>query len=187
MNEEVQEVIKEAKDKMKKAVDHLSDELARVRAGKANPRILDGIYVDYYGASTPLYQVANIGTPDAKTITIQPWDKNVIDNIEKAIMDSNLGLNPQNDGELIRLNIPPLTEERRKELVKQVHNEGENAKVSIRNARREANEVLKKMKNEGTPEDETKRGEDEIQKLTDDYGKKVDEVMDSKEQEIMTV
>jgi ribosome recycling factor len=187
MNEEVQEVIKEAKGKMKKAVDHLANELARVRAGKANPRILDGINVDYYGASTPLYQVANIGTPDAKTITIQPWDKNVIDNIEKAIMDSNLGLNPQNDGELIRLNIPPLTEERRKDLVKQIHSEGENAKVSVRNARREANEKLKKLKNEGIPEDETNRGEDEVQKLTDTYGKKVDEVMEAKEKEIMTV
>jgi len=187
MNDEVQEVIKEAKDKMKKSVDHLSNELARIRAGKANPRILDGVYVDYYGASTPLYQVANIGTPDAKTITIQPWDKNVIDNVEKAIMDSNLGLNPQNDGELIRLNIPPLTEERRKDLVKQVHNEGENAKVSIRNARRDANEKLKKMKNEGTPEDETKRAEEEVQKLTDEHGKKVDEVMEAKEKEIMTV
>ncbi len=187
MNEEIQAVIKEAKDKMKKAVEHLSTELARIRAGKANPRILDGIYVDYYGASTPLYQLANIGTPDAKTITIQPWDKNVIDNVEKAIMDSNLGLNPQNDGEIIRLNIPPLSEERRKDLVKQIHAEAENAKVSIRNSRRDANERLKKLKNEGIPEDETKRGEDEVQKNTDEYVKNVDEIMEAKEKEIMTV
>jgi ribosome recycling factor len=187
MDQELQKVINDAKEKMKKSVDHLSNELARIRAGKANPRILDGIYVDYYGANTPLYQVANIGTPDAKTITVQPWDKKVIDNIEKAIQDSNLGINPQNDGEVIRLNIPPLTEERRKDLVKQVHNEGENAKVSIRNARREANDTLKKMKNEGTPEDDTKRAEDEVQKITDTYGKKVDEVIQAKEDEIMTV
>ncbi|MFP4018367.1 MAG: ribosome recycling factor [Bacteroidales bacterium] len=187
MNDEVQAITKEAKNKMKKAVEYLSDELARIRAGKANPRILDGVYVDYYGTNTPLYQLASIGTPDAKTITIQPWDKNVLSNIEKAIMDSDLGLNPQNDGELIRLNIPPLTEERRKDLVKKVHSEGENAKVSIRNARRDANEQLKKLKNEGIPEDETKRGEDEVQKLTDEYGKKVDEVVEAKEKEIMTV
>ncbi|MFO8234526.1 MAG: ribosome recycling factor [Bacteroidales bacterium] len=187
MNEEVQAVIKEAESKMKKAVDYLSDELARIRAGKANPRILDGVYVDYYGTNTPLYQLANIGTPDAKTITIQPWDKSVLNNVEKAIMDSDLGLNPQNDGELIRLNIPPLTEERRKDLVKKVHAEGENAKVSVRNARREANDQLKKLKNEGIPEDETKRGEDEVQKLTDEYGKKVEDTVEAKEKEIMTV
>lgn len=187
MNDEVQAITKEAKNKMKKAVEYLSDELARIRAGKANPRILDGVHVDYYGTNTPLYQLASIGTPDAKTITIQPWDKNVLNNVEKAIMDSDLGLNPQNDGELIRLNIPPLTEERRKDLVKKVHNEGENAKVSIRNARRDANDQLKKLKNEGIPEDETKRGEDEVQKLTDEYGKKVDEVVEAKEKEIMTV
>jgi ribosome recycling factor len=187
MDPEVEKVVKEAKSKMKKAVEHLADELARVRAGKANPRILDGVNVDYYGVSTPLYQIANIGTPDARTITIQPWDKNVIDKVEKAIMDSNLGLNPSNHGDLLRINIPPLTEERRKELVKQIHNEGENAKVSIRNARRDANDKLKKLKNEGTPEDETDRGEEEVQKHTDEYGKKVDEVMQAKEDEIMTV
>lgn len=183
----MEKVVKEAKSKMKKAVEHLADELARVRAGKANPRILDGVNVDYYGVSTPLYQIANIGTPDARTITIQPWDKNVIDKVEKAIMDSNLGLNPSNHGDLLRINIPPLTEERRKELVKQIHNEGENAKVSVRNARRDANDKLKKLKNDGTPEDETDRGEEEVQKYTDEYGKKVDEVMQAKEDEIMTV
>jgi ribosome recycling factor len=187
MNDEIQKVIKDTKSRMKKTIDHLSDELARIRAGKANPRILDGVYVDYYGASTPLYQLANIGTPDAKTITIQPWDKNALKEIEKAIMDSNLSLNPQNDGDIIRINIPPLTEERRKELVKQVHSEAESARVSIRSVRREANEQLKKMKNEGVPEDETDRGEEEIQKLTDEYGKKIEEVMKAKEDEIMTV
>src|SRR6056297_41314 len=187
MNEEIQKVIKETKNKNKKTIDHLSDELARIRAGKANPRILDGVYVDYYGASIPLYQVANIGTPDAKTITVQPWDKKVTDNIEKAIMDANLGLNPTNQGDIIRINIPPLTEERRKELVKFIHAESENAKVSIRNNRRDANDQLKKMKDEGTPEDETKRGEEEIQKVTDEYTKKVEEVVEAKENEIMTV
>lgn len=187
MDTEVQNVIKEAKSKMQKAIDHLADNLARIRAGKANPKILDGIMVDYYGVQTPLYQVANIGAPDAKTITIQPWDKNVIDKVEKAVMDSNLGLNPSNHGDVIRINIPPLTEERRKELVKQVHQEAESARVSIRNSRREANENLKKMKNEGTPEDETVRGEEEVQKLTDEYGKKVDEVLEEKEKEIMTI
>src|SRR6056297_1377962 len=187
MNDEIEKVIKDTKSRMKKTIDHLADELARIRAGKANPRILDGVYVDYYGASTPLYQLANIGTPDAKTITVQPWDKNALKEIEKAIMDSNLSLNPQNDGEIIRINIPPLTEERRKELVKQVHSEAESARVSIRSVRREAKEQLKKMKNEGVPEDETDRGEEEIQKLTDEFGKKVDEIMKEKEEEIMTV
>jgi ribosome recycling factor len=187
MDTEIQNVIKEAKSKMKKAINHLSENLARIRAGKANPKILDGIMVDYYGVQTPLYQVANIGTPDAKTITVQPWDKNVIDKVEKAIMDSNLGLNPANHGDIIRINIPPLTEERRKELVKQVHSEAESSKVSIRNARREAKDTLKKMKNEGTPEDETDRGEEEIQKLTDEYVKKVDKILEEKENEIMTV
>lgn len=187
MNEEIQEIIKETKEKNKKTIEHLSDELARIRAGKANPRILDGVYVDYYGASTPLFQLANIGTPDAKTITVQPWDKNVVDDIEKAIMDANLGLNPSNQGDIIRINIPPLTEERRKELVKFIHAESENAKVSIRNNRRDANEKLKKLKDSGTPEDETKRGEDEIQKLTDEFGKKIDEIVEEKEKEMMTV
>lgn len=187
MEAEVQEVIQETSSKMKKTIDHLAEDLARIRAGKANPKILDGIMVDYYGVQTPLYQVANIGTPDAKTITVQPWDKNVIDKVEKAIMDSNLGLNPSNHGDLIRINIPPLTEERRKQLVKQVHAEAENSRVSIRNTRREANEKLKKLKNEGMPEDETDKAEQEVQKLTDDFVKKVDNVMEEKENEIMTV
>lgn len=187
MDPEVEKVLKEAESKMKKAIDHLSNELARIRAGKANPRILDGVMVDYYGVQTPLFQVANIGTPDAKTITIQPWDKNVIDKVEKAIIDSNLGLNPSNHGDMLRINIPPLTEERRKDLVKQVHGEAENARVSIRNARRDANDKLKKLKNDGTPEDETNRGEDEVQKLTDKSVKQVEELMKQKEDEILTV
>ncbi|MBS3774736.1 MAG: ribosome recycling factor [Bacteroidales bacterium] len=187
MDTEVQNVIKEARKKMNKAINHLSEKLARIRAGKANPRILDGVMVDYYGVQTPLYQIANIGTPDAKTITVQPWDKNAIDKVEKAIMDSDLGLNPANHGDIIRINIPPLTEERRKSLVKQVHSEAEDSRVSVRNARREANDKLKKMKNEGFPEDETTRAEEEVQKLTDESVKKVDEILEEKEKEIMTV
>jgi ribosome recycling factor len=187
MDDDIQNVIKQAKSKMEKAIIHFSENLARIRAGKANPKILDGVIVDYYGVQTPLNQLSNIGTPDAKTITVQPWDKNVIDKVEKAILDSNLGLNPANQGDIIRINIPPLTEERRKQLVKQVHGEAENSRVSIRNSRREAKDNLKKLKNEGKPEDATKMGEEEIQKLTDEFVEKVEEVLDEKEKEIMTV
>ena len=185
--EEVQLYLEDARERMNKAVDHLRDELMRVRAGKATPNILDGIVVDYYGVKSPLNQVSNINTPDAKTIAIQPWEKNLIGDIEKAIMAANLGLMPVNNGELIRINIPPLTEERRRDLTKQVRAEGENAKVSIRTARRDANEYLKKMKKEGLEEDLEKDAEDEVQKLTDIYSKKVDELVQNKETEIMTV
>ncbi len=187
MNEEVQFLMEVTEEKMSKAVEHLESELGRIRAGKANPHILDGIKVDYYGTQTPLNQVSNISTPDAKTIAIQPWEKNMIDVIEKAIMQANIGLTPINNGELIRLNIPPLTEERRVQLVKQVKNEGEQAKVSIRNARRDANEELKQMQKDGLPEDMTKRAEDEVQKKTGEYSDKVDKVIESKEEDIMTV
>lgn len=187
MEEEVQIQLLEAEDKMKKALDHLEDELARVRAGKATPNILDGIQVDYYGALTPLNQVSNINTPDAKTISIQPWEKNMIDPIEKAILASNIGLTPINNGELIRINIPPLTEERRRDLVKQIRNMAENTKVSIRSSRRDANEILKKMKKEGLSEDIEKDAEHDVQQLTDKFIEKVDKVLETKEKDIMTI
>ncbi len=187
MEEEAIFCIDIAREKMDKAIKHLEDELMRVRAGKATPNILDGIQVDYYGASTPLSQVSNIGTPDARTIVIQPWDKSMLDPIEKAILYANIGLTPMNNGELIRLSIPPLTEERRKELVKQVKSMGENTKVSIRNARRDANDELKKLQKQGLSEDLEKEKVDEVQKLTDDYSNKVDIIVEGKEKDIMTV
>jgi ribosome recycling factor len=187
MEEEATFCIEMAKEKMEKAIRHLEDELAHVRAGKATPNILDGITVDYYGAITPLSQVSNIGTPDAKTILIQPWDKSMIDTIEKAILYANIGLTPMNNGEMIRLNIPPLTEERRRNLVKQVKTMGENTKVSIRNARRDANDELKKLLKNGLPEDIEIESVEEVQKMTDDHIHKTDIVVAGKEKEIMTV
>jgi len=175
------------REKMDKAIFHLEDELVRIRAGKATPNILDGITVDYYGAVTPLSQVSNIGTPDAKTILVQPWEKNLLGPIEKAILYANIGITPMNNGEVIRLNIPPLTEERRRNLVKQVKTIGETTKVSIRNARRDANEELKKLQKEGLPEDVEKETQEKVQKLTDDYIKKVDLIVAGKEKDIMTV
>ncbi len=187
MNEDAQLAIEVAKEKMEKALHFLETDLSRIRAGKANLHILDGIFVEYYGNAVPLAQVSNISTPDPKTIAIQPWDKKMIEPIEKAIMASNLGITPVNNGELIRINIPMLTEERRKELVKQVKHEGEAAKVSIRNARRDANEELKKLNKDGLPEDEMKKGEIDIQKMTDDYSAKIDKVIEAKDKEILTV
>ncbi|MFN3940992.1 MAG: ribosome recycling factor, partial [Chitinophagales bacterium] len=158
-----------------------------VRAGRANPSMLDGIKVDYYGAPTPLSQVANIATPDARTINIQPWEKRMLAEIEKAIFQANLGITPMNNGELIRLSVPPLTEERRKELVKQVKHIGETCKVTIRNARKAGNEEVKKLQKNGLPEDVAKDAEDIIQKLTDKYSAEVEKHLGVKEQEIMTV
>src|SRR6056297_2783521 len=160
MNEEVKMVYDMAKESMEKAIEHLDNELNRIRAGKANIHILDGIVVDYYGAMTPLNQVSNISTPDAKTIAIQPWEKSMIDPIEKSILQANIGITPINNGDIIRLNIPPLTEERRVSLVKQVKSEGENARVSIRNSRRDANEEYKQLLKQGLSEDDKKRAED---------------------------
>jgi len=187
MNEEVQLYYDDAVEKMEKALKHLSSELSKLRAGKASPAMLDGILVNYYGSPTPLQQVASINTPDARTIVIQPWEKKVIDAIEKAIFAANIGMTPTNNGEVVRLNVPPLTEDRRKGLVKQVKVEGENAKISIRNARRDAIEEFKKMLKRGLPEDMEKDAEENMQKLTDKYYKKVDEVLSKKETEIMTV
>ncbi|HEX2395667.1 MAG TPA: ribosome recycling factor, partial [Bacteroidales bacterium] len=180
MEEEAQLCVELAQEKMEKAIRHLEDELIHVRAGKATPTILDGITVDYYGAVTPLSQVSNIGTPDPKTIVIQPWDKSMLQTIEKAILYANIGLTPMNNGEIIRLNIPPLTEERRKNLVKQVKMFGENTKVAIRNARRDANEELKKMLKNGLPEDVEKESFDEVQQKTDSFINKVDVIVAAK-------
>jgi len=187
MNEEVQLYYDDAVEKMEKALKHLSAELSKLRAGKASPAMLDGIMVNYYGSPTPLQQVASINTPDARSIVIQPWEKKVIDAIEKAIFAANIGMTPTNNGEVVRLNVPPLTEDRRKGLVKQVKVEGENAKISVRNARRDAIEEFKKMLKQGLPEDIEKDAEESIQKLTDKYYKKVDEILTKKETEIMTV
>ncbi len=187
MSEEVLIYIEDAKEKMKKAINHLENELVKIRAGKANPMMLQGIIVDYYGSKVPINQVASINTTDARSIVIQPWDKKMIEVIEKAIFAANIGLTPINNGEVIRLNVPPLTEERRHELVKQVKHEGEIAKVSIRNSRREAIEEIKKLQKEGIPEDEIKKAEEDIQKQTDQFIKKIDEILHNKEVEIMSV
>ena len=175
----------EAKDQMSKALAHVSLELSKIRAGKANPSMLDGIMVSYYGAMTPLNQVASMTTPDARTIFIRPWEKGLIQEIEKSITNANLGLTPQNDGQQIIINIPMLTEERRRQLVKQVSHECEQGKVSIRSIRKETNESLKKIK--GVSEDDVKNGEDQVQKLTDESILKVDAQLKKKEAEIMTV
>jgi ribosome recycling factor len=181
------EVVDATKEKMQKAIEHLETELATIRAGKANPAMLNQIMVDYYGNPTPLSQVSSITTPDARTMLIQPWEKTMIAPIEKAILAANIGFTPQNNGEHVRLNVPPLTEERRKELVKQTKNECENARISIRNARRDAVEHVKKLQKDGLPEDVAKDTEADLQKQTDAFGKKVEELFVKKEKEIMTV
>ena len=183
----MQEHLKLYEDKMEKSLDVLLDEYASIRAGRANPHVLDKIKVDYYGTPTPIQQVGNISVPEARMILIQPWDKNMLRAIEKAIIDSNIGLTPSNNGEQIRLSIPPLTEERRKELVKQIRNEAETARISLRNARRDAVEAFKKAQKEGMPEDESKDGEAQAQKLLEKFTKTLDEALQKKEKEIMTV
>lgn len=187
MDEEALLAIDEAKEKMEKALEHLDAELAKIRAGKANPRMLDGIKVNYYGNLTPLNQVANINTPDARTIAIQPWEKTMIDVIEREIMAANLGVTPMNNGEVIRINIPPLTEERRRDLVKQVKHECENARISIRNARRDANEYIKGLQKNGLSEDLAKDHELEVQDVTDQFNKKVEVFYEEKEKDIMSL
>jgi ribosome recycling factor len=176
----------DAKSHMQKAIDHLETELSKVRAGRANPSILDGIHVDYYGTMTPLNQVASVTTPDARTLAIQPWEKSMIGPIEKAILVANLGFTPQNDGTWVRINIPALTEERRKDLVKKTRAEAEHAKVGIRNIRRDTNEHLKKEA-KSVPEDVVKGLEDQVQKMTDQYIAMVDKHLEAKEKEIMTI
>ncbi|MBN1927429.1 MAG: ribosome recycling factor [Prolixibacteraceae bacterium] len=187
MNEEVDIVLEMTRDNMQAAIDHLDKELVHIRAGKATPRMLDSVMVEYYGAMTPLNQVSSISTPDAKTIAIQPWEKQMIAVIEKAILNANLGFNPDNNGEIIRIFIPPLTEERRKTLVREVNKEGEAAKVSVRSSRKEANDQLKKMLKDGLSEDEEKIAVEIVQKYTDEFTKKVDELVEKKNSEIMTI
>jgi len=187
MEEEIQMQLDDTREKMQKAIHHLEDELIHVRAGKATPAILDGISINYYGAITPLNQVSNISTPDAKTIAVQPWDKSMIEAIEKAILAANIGLTPINNGEMIRINIPPLTEERRVTLVKQIKNMAENTRISIRNARREGIEAFKHMKKEGLEEDKEKESQVKIEDMTKKHIEKVDKLLEVKEKEIMTV
>jgi ribosome recycling factor len=187
MSELIKKQITDAKASMEKAIDHTDNELNKIRAGKASPSMLDDIMVEYYGTPTPLSQVGSVNTPDARTIVVQPWEKSLLVPIEKAIMEANLGVNPQNDGIIIRINVPPLTEERRRDLVKKAKAEAETGKIAIRNIRKDANEKIRKLKSEGVSEDEMKTGEAEIQKLTDAYIIKVDQLSDAKEKDIMTV
>jgi ribosome recycling factor len=187
MNEELQLIIDTTAESMQSAVEHLEAELVKVRGGRANVGLLDGIMVDYYGTNTPLNQVANLNTPDARTISVQPWEKSMLDPINRAIQAANLGFNPTNNGIMLICSIPPMTEERRKALVKKAKEEGETAKVSIRNSRREANEEVKKMLKSGLPEDEGKEAEAKIQTMTDGYIVKVEKHLEAKEKEIMTV
>lgn len=184
---EVKEYLQDAEDSMEMAVDYLDETLQHIRAGKASTKLLDGIKVDYYGTKAPISNVANVSVPDARTIAITPWEKAMFKEIEKAIINSELGITPENNGEVIRLGIPPLTEERRKQLVKQSKNEAENAKVSVRNARREAIEGLKKEIKNGLSEDTEKDAEADVQKLHDKYVKKIDAIFAEKEKEILTV
>ena len=184
---ESKQILNDASTRKERTVEHLEEEPLNERAGKASTNVLNGVMVDYYGSQTPVSGVASVTVPDAKTILIQPWDKNLIRTIEKAILDSNIGLTPSNNGEQIRLSIPPLTEERRKDLVKQVRAEAETARISLRNARRDAVEAFKKATKEGMPEDESKDGENQAQKLLEKYSKQLDALLDKKEKEIMTV
>lgn len=187
MNEEAQMYLDDAEDKMKSAITHFESELSKVRAGKASPAMLQGITIDYYGNVTPLNQVANVGTTDARTIVIQPWEKNILSAIEKEILKANLGFNPVNNGEILRIVVPALTEERRKQLVKQVKTEAENARVAIRNVRKDTNNSIKSMEKEGLTEDESKQYQETVQKMTDKYVSEIDKISEVKESEIMKV
>jgi len=185
--EEIEFYLAEAKEMMEKAVNHTIAEFGKIRAGKAMPSMLDGIMVEYYGANTPINQVATVNTPDARTLAIKPYEKSIVHDIERAIINSDLGLNPQNDGEMIRINIPTLTEERRTQLVKIAKNEAETGRISIRNDRKQIMDQLKQLLKESVSEDDVKRGEDKVQELTNNYIKKLDEQLEKKETEIMTV
>ena len=185
--EEIELILEEAKEQMEKSIKHTKAELLKIRAGKASPSMLEGLMVAYYGNPTPINQVASISTPDARSLVIKPFEKGSIPEIEKAIINSDLGFNPQNDGDIVRISIPPLTEERRINLSKQAKNEAEEGKISVRNSRKEANDELKKLLKEGISEDDVKRGEDKVQALTDSYVKRLDEILEQKEKEIMTV
>ena len=187
MTEDISTLIAGAEDQMKKAINHLEAELTKIRAGKANPQMLDNLVVDYYGSPMPINQVANISVMDARTLTIQPWEKNMLQPIERAIINGNIGVTPQNDGVIIRLFLPPLTEERRKELVKKCQAEGEHSKIAVRNIRRDAIESIKKMQKSGLSEDAAKDSEADIQQVTDKFISLIDKHLTSKEKEIMAV
>ena len=187
MAEDVAKIASTAEDQMKKAIGHLEAELVKIRAGKANPQMIEGIMVDYYGSHMPISQVANISVMDARTLSIQPWEKNMLQPIEKAILAANIGITPQNDGNLIRLFLPPLTEERRKELVKKCHNEAEHSRVSIRNIRRDAIEHVKRLEKSGLSKDVAKDAETNIQQVTDKYISAIENHLAAKEKEIMVV
>src|SRR5687767_2122673 len=185
--DDIKSIQQHAEELMKKAIDHLEVELTKIRAGKANPQMIDGITVDYYGSPMPLNQVSNVSVMDARTLSIQPWEKNMLQPIERAIIASNIGINPQNDGVIIRLFLPPLTEERRKELVKRCLGEGEHAKIAIRNIRRDAIESIKKLQKNGLSEDAAKDAEADVQDITNKFIAKVDKHLETKEKEIMAI
>jgi ribosome recycling factor len=187
MNDLIKKQLQDAQASMDRAISHCESELTKIRAGKASAGMLDGIMVDYYGSATALSQVASINTPDARTLIVQPWEKSLLVPIERAIMEANIGINPQNDGIMIRLVVPPLTEERRKDLVKKVKEEAERGRITVRNIRKDANEKIKKLKGESISDDEIKTGEAEVQKITDAYIIKVDKHAELKEKDIMTV
>jgi ribosome recycling factor len=187
MEEELQLVLEELKTQLQKGFEHVLIELGKLRAGKAMPSMLDSVQVDYYGSKVPLSQVSNINTPDARTLMIKPWEKSLLEEIERGISYANLGLNPQNDGEQVIINIPVLTEERRQQLVKQAKAEGENGKISLRNSRKDAMDMIKVLQKDGLSEDMAKSGESEVQKMVDDYNSKIDNAINVKEQEITTI
>ncbi len=187
MQEEINLFLEDAEDSMKKAIAHTENEFTKIRAGKASPVMLKGVMVEYYGAMTPLDQVANVSAPDARTIAVKPWEKSVLNDIERAIINGDTGFNPMNDGETIRINVPALTEDRRRDLVKQAKAESENGKVGIRATRQSTNNELKKLQKEGAPEDAVKAAEEEVQNLTDKYSKLIDDILKKKEDEIMTI
>lgn len=187
MNEDIQFILDETKEAMENAITHLKKQFANIRAGKASPSMVGSVMVDYYGSQTPLTQVANVNTPDGRTLSIQPWEKAMIPEIEKAIMNSNLGFNPMNNGESVIINVPPLTEERRKDLVKQAKAEAEDSKIGVRNDRKNANNEIKKLEKDGLAEDMARNAEIDVQGLTDAYIKKIDELLVVKEKEILTV
>lgn len=185
--ETIESTISKGNAEMENTINHLQEELTKIRSGKASPAMLSGIMVSYYGAPTPMSQVANISTPDGRTLSIQPWEKTLLGEIEKAIFEANLGLTPMNDGEVVRISIPPMTEDRRKELVKQAKALGEDAKVSLRNSRHKMMEFIKKEVKDGYPEDEGKKKEDGVQSQVNKFGKKIDDIISAKEKDIMTV
>ncbi len=187
MDEEIDFILDSTKESMEGSIAHLEKEFLNIRAGKASPAMIGGVFVDYYGSATPISQVANINVPDARTITIQPWEKNMLHPIEKAIQVANLGFNPMNNGDNIIISVPPLTEERRRDLAKQAKSEAEDAKIGVRNSRKDANNDIKKLEKAGTSEDLCKVAEDEVQALTNAYIKKIDEILAVKEAEIMKV